>query len=86
MFVPEVCSVYVSVQVEEVRCTLECELLDVSQRYCGMTENLTFPGLPPNILITLQLIRSISGRCTRVAAMMRDVVTAVELDSEVRWL
>ena len=34
---------------------------------------LTFPGLPPSILITLELIRSISGRCTRLDAMI-DVV------------
>jgi hypothetical protein len=31
---------------------------------------LTFPGLPPSILITLELIRSISGRCTRLDAMV----------------
>lgn len=57
-------------QDEEVMCTLECKLLDVSQGYCGTNEDLTFPGLPPRILITLELIRSMSGRCTRVAAIV----------------
>jgi hypothetical protein len=31
---------------------------------------LTFPGLPPSILITLELIRSISGRWTKLDAMV----------------
>lgn len=70
-------------QDEEVICTLECELLDVSQGDCGKTEDLTFPGLPPSILITRELMRSISGRCTRVAAMIKDVATLVELNSEI---
>jgi hypothetical protein len=37
---------------------------------------LTFPGLPPSILITLELIRSISGKCTRLDAMV-DVLQSV---------
>jgi hypothetical protein len=34
---------------------------------------LTFPGLPPSILITLELTRSISGKCTRLDAMVDEV-------------
>jgi hypothetical protein len=57
--------------------TLESELVIIvsfaeSQRsFVGNVWFLTFPGLPPSILITLELIRSISGKCTRLDAMFR---------------
>jgi hypothetical protein len=56
-------------------CTLESKL-EVSlanSLLVGIVQFLTFPGLPPSILITLELIRSISGRCTRLDAMVDEL-------------
>jgi hypothetical protein len=63
--------------------TLESELVIIvsfagSQRsFVVYMRFLTFPELPPSILVTLELIRSISGRCTRLDAMVDGVVVCL---------
>lgn len=47
---------------------------------------LTFPGLPPSILITLELIRSISGKCTRLDAMIDGLWFALVVGSEITMI